>query len=73
MPGQQRNPYVLGIDLGSASLGWAVVAVGGDGSPAQLLRTGVRVFDPGPPITPSAGSLPKNATDSCTSSKFEAT
>lgn len=38
--------YVLGIDLGSNSLGWAVIGLI-DGEPAQLVRAGVRVFDAG--------------------------
>jgi CRISPR-associated endonuclease Csn1 len=36
--------YVLGIDLGSNSLGWAVIGLEG-GQPAKLLRAGVRVFE----------------------------
>jgi len=38
--------YVLGIDLGSNSLGWAIIELI-DGEPAQVVRTGVRVFDAG--------------------------
>ncbi|MGA9062162.1 MAG: type II CRISPR RNA-guided endonuclease Cas9 [Terracidiphilus sp.] len=38
--------YILGIDLGSASLGWAAVALDQTGTPAELLRAGVRIFDP---------------------------
>lgn len=37
----------LGIDLGSASLGWAVVETDATGEPIGLLRAGVRAFDPG--------------------------
>jgi len=40
------NNYVLGIDLGSASLGWAVIEQA-DGEPAGLKAAGVRVFSPG--------------------------
>jgi CRISPR-associated endonuclease Csn1 len=36
--------YVLGIDLGSNSLGWAMIGLE-DGKPAKLLRAGVRVFE----------------------------
>lgn len=36
--------YVLGIDLGANSLGWAIVEET-LGEPAQLLRAGVRVFE----------------------------
>lgn len=38
--------YVLGIDLGSASLGWAAIGLGQSGKPSKVLRTGVRIFDP---------------------------
>jgi CRISPR-associated endonuclease Csn1 len=40
-------PYVLGLDLGSASLGWALVALDKQHSPAQLMQAGVRIFQPG--------------------------
>jgi CRISPR-associated endonuclease Csn1 len=39
--------YVLGLDLGSASLGWAVVALDNQYKPSSLIRTGVRIFQPG--------------------------
>ncbi len=39
-----RLDYVLGIDLGANSLGWAVVETA-CGEPAQVLRAGVRVFE----------------------------
>lgn len=42
--------YVLGLDLGSASLGWAVLActeVDGTLQPTRLERTGVRIFEAG--------------------------
>jgi CRISPR/Cas system Type II protein with McrA/HNH and RuvC-like nuclease domain len=38
--------YVLGIDLVSASVGWAAIALEGNGGPSKLLRAGVRIFDP---------------------------
>ncbi|HKT12983.1 MAG TPA: type II CRISPR RNA-guided endonuclease Cas9, partial [Terriglobia bacterium] len=46
MSDQTPQEYVLGIDLGSNSLGWAVVGLI-DGEPAQLIRTGARVFEAG--------------------------
>jgi len=39
--------YTLGLDLGSASLGWALVALDDGDEPISLLRTGVRIFEPG--------------------------
>jgi len=38
--------FVLGIDLGTNSLGWAIIGLI-DGEPANLIRAGVRVFDAG--------------------------
>ncbi len=38
--------WALGIDLGSASLGWAAIALDSSGMPVGLKKTGVRVFDP---------------------------
>ncbi len=39
--------YTLGLDLGSASLGWALVALDDADEPIGLLRAGVRIFEPG--------------------------
>jgi CRISPR-associated endonuclease Csn1 len=41
-----QQSYVLGIDLGSASLGWAAVSIDQTGMAAGLLRAGVRIFEP---------------------------
>ena len=38
--------YILGIDLGSASLGWAAIGLDQTGTAKGLLRAGVRLFDP---------------------------
>src|SRR5579859_2619660 len=40
------TPYILGIDLGSASLGWALVHATND-TPRGILAAGVRIFSPG--------------------------
>jgi CRISPR-associated endonuclease Csn1 len=40
---QRANAYTLGLDLGSASVGWALLDRGGK----MLVDCGVRVFDPG--------------------------
>ena len=51
MAEQNIGEFVLGIDLGSNSLGWALVEQGADGKPVGLLRTnahpalGVRIFE----------------------------
>ena len=42
--------YILGLDLGSASLGWAVLEctdAANPASPTRIERTGVRIFDAG--------------------------
>ena len=44
---EASQEYILGLDLGSASLGWALIALDGSDSPNRLLRTGVRIFEPG--------------------------
>jgi CRISPR-associated endonuclease Csn1 len=41
-----RQSYALGIDLGSASLGWAAIGMNENGELTKLLRAGVRIFDP---------------------------
>lgn len=42
-----RVPYTLGVDLGSSSIGWALVGLNSEAKPVGLLKAGVRVFDPG--------------------------
>lgn len=39
-------PFVLGIDLGTNSVGWAMIGLNHDG-PASVVRCGSRVFDAG--------------------------
>lgn len=41
-----HQSYVLGIDLGSASLGWAAITLDQTGMATGLMRAGVRIFDP---------------------------
>lgn len=45
--GVSTQPYVLGLDLGSASLGWALIGIDAMERPASLIRAGVRIFEPG--------------------------
>lgn len=44
MPEPLPKDYILGIDLGSNSLGWAVIEQA-DGQPTGLARVGVRIFE----------------------------
>jgi CRISPR-associated endonuclease Csn1 len=44
---EASQKYVLGLDLGSASLGWAMIAVDPANDPIGLIRAGVRIFEPG--------------------------
>jgi len=39
--------YTLGLDLGSASLGWALVELDDSDNPVRLMDASVRIFDPG--------------------------
>ncbi len=39
--------YVLGLDIGSASIGWACISLDAQGSAQGLVRAGVRIFEPG--------------------------
>jgi len=39
--------YILGLDLGTASLGWAVLECNENGEPFRIERTGVRIFEAG--------------------------
>ncbi|TGZ98334.1 type II CRISPR RNA-guided endonuclease Cas9 [Rodentibacter pneumotropicus] len=43
----QNNPlnYILGLDLGIASIGWAVVEIDEESSPIRLIDVGVRTFE----------------------------
>ncbi len=41
------TPFVLGIDLGTNSLGWAMVVLSPQAQPAGLVRCGVRIFEAG--------------------------
>jgi CRISPR-associated endonuclease Csn1 len=41
------NNYLLGIDLGTDSLGWAVVRVDDQDKPTEIVRLGVRRFEAG--------------------------
>lgn len=45
-PDSFGKSYALGIDQGSASLGWAAIELEQSGAPCKLLRAGVRIFDP---------------------------
>ncbi len=49
------NVYVLGLDLGTNSLGWAIIALV-DGESHQLVRAGVRAFDAGMDETGGLGN-----------------
>ncbi|MCG3131790.1 MAG: CRISPR-associated endonuclease Cas9 [Phycisphaerae bacterium] len=42
-----RKPYSLGLDIGVASIGWAVIEESEPDRPAALLHSGVHAFDEG--------------------------
>lgn len=43
---ENSEPYILGIDLGTNSLGWALIRLN-EAAPQRLIRCGARVFDAG--------------------------
>jgi CRISPR-associated endonuclease Csn1 len=48
-----RERYILGLDLGSASLGWAVVGLNDQLEPYKLLAAGAHIYDPGVEVPPT--------------------
>ena len=44
---ENGTKYRLGLDLGTNSIGWAAVKLGGDGEPCGVLDMGVRIFPDG--------------------------
>ncbi len=42
-----NTQYILGLDLGVQSVGWAVIDLNEDGQPCGIRRAGVRCFDSG--------------------------
>ena len=47
MARENSKPYMLGLDLGVQSVGWAVIDLDDDGRPCGVRRSGVRCFDSG--------------------------
>ena len=43
----RKTPYILGVDLGVQSVGWAVIDLDSAGRPCRIRRAGVRCFDSG--------------------------
>ncbi|MHB8262533.1 MAG: type II CRISPR RNA-guided endonuclease Cas9 [Acidimicrobiales bacterium] len=41
------SPYILGLDLGTNSLGWAAIGIDDNESPTHILGAGVRIFTQG--------------------------
>lgn len=54
MSDQHPQEYTLGIDLGTNSLGWAIVELIDD-VPVKITRTGVRIFAAGVDVDPKSG------------------
>lgn len=46
-PGLSNLNYRLALDIGSASIGWAMVRLDNEGVPCAVIRAGVRVFPDG--------------------------
>ena len=43
----EKQSYILGLDIGSSSLGWAVLETNKTNKPTGVLACGVRVFPAG--------------------------
>lgn len=41
------SKYSLGLDIGSASIGWALIQLDELNNPVSLIKAGVRIFEPG--------------------------
>lgn len=44
---QQKMRYRLGLDLGTNSIGWAMVRLSSNDEPVAIIKTGVRIFSDG--------------------------
>ncbi len=49
--------YILGLDLGSASIGWAVILLDQNDEPCKLQAAGAHIFDPGVEKPPAVGQM----------------
>lgn len=47
MKDAQKQNYRLGLDLGTNSIGWAMLALNKDGEPHKIIDAGVRIFSDG--------------------------
>ena len=71
-----EKPYILGLDLGVQSAGWAVIDLDKDGRPCGVRRLGVRCFDSGvgrEPKSPAARISRRTSTAAkpgCTAGSF---
>ena len=56
MPNKNSQKYRLGLDLGTNSIGWAMLALNQENQPYKILDAGVRIFSDGrnPKGTPLA-------------------
>ena len=45
--GIERMRYRLAIDLGSTSIGWAMVRLDAENNPCAIIKAGVRIFSDG--------------------------
>ncbi len=44
---KRAQPYLLGLDIGVASIGWEILGIDDTGEPARILQAGVHTFDAG--------------------------
>lgn len=43
----ENEKFILGLDIGSNSIGWAMLGLGEDGKPCRIIKTGARIFEAG--------------------------
>ena len=62
MTTQINNNWVLGLDIGTSSIGWAIIEAQGD-APQTIKASGVRIFPTGVNIDPISGKNESRAVD----------
>lgn len=69
MEESRQMPYVLGLDIGSNSIGWAML-VTENGKPVRILNTGVRIFEAG--MSEEKGTIEQGREESRNKARREA-
>lgn len=43
----EKDKYILGLDIGISSVGWALLKINEDNKPIKIKDLGVKIFSPG--------------------------